>query len=132
MSITAVSPAESGTVHVTVSTPGGASATSAADEFSYVPLPTVTNVAPGEGPEAGGTTVTITGTNLGEATAVKFGSAGASGVKVNSPTSITAVSPVGTGTVPVTVSTPEKHEHNELGRRNQLCAASSGHPREPE
>ncbi len=105
-SIMAVAPAGTGTVDVTVSTPGGTSATSSADRFSYVPLPTVTSVSPNAGPTAGGTSVTITGTNLHEATQVKFGSADATGVKVNSATSITAVSPVGTGTVDVTVSTP--------------------------
>ena len=39
-SITATSPAGSaGTVDVTVTTPGGASATSAADQFTYIPPP---------------------------------------------------------------------------------------------
>jgi hypothetical protein len=37
-SLTATSPKGSGTVHVTVTTAGGTSATSAADEFTYVPL----------------------------------------------------------------------------------------------
>ena len=37
--VTATSPAGSGTVHVTVSTPGGQSATSAADEYTYIPAP---------------------------------------------------------------------------------------------
>ena len=103
-SITAFAPAGSGTVHVTVSTPGGMSAAGEANEFSYVPLPTVTKVSPTKGPEAGGTSVTITGTNLSEATAVRFGSASATGVTVNSATSITAVSPTAAGTVDVTVS----------------------------
>jgi phosphodiesterase/alkaline phosphatase D-like protein len=103
--ITALAPAGSGTVHVTVSTPGGTSATSGADEFRYVPPPTVTGVSPNAGPTAGGSTVTITGTSLGKATAVKFGTTAATGVKVNSPTSITAVSPAGSGTVDVRVST---------------------------
>ena len=40
--VTATSPAGSGTVDVTVSTPGGTSATSAADEYTYIPAPTVT------------------------------------------------------------------------------------------
>ena len=71
--VTATSPAGSGTVHVTVSTPGGTSATSAADEYTYIPAPTVTKVSPTSGPAAGGTTVTITGTNLTGASEVKFG-----------------------------------------------------------
>jgi hypothetical protein len=104
-SITAVSPAGTGTVDVTVSTPSGTSATGAADQFSYLP-PTVTKLKPNKGPEAGGTTVTITGTNFSGATTVKFGSISATSFTVNSATSIIAVSPAGTGMVDVTVSTP--------------------------
>ncbi len=103
-SITAVAPAGTGTVEVTVSAPGGESATSVADQFSYVPAPTVTEVSPNRGAEAGGTSVTITGTNLGEATSVKFGSSVAS-VTADSESSITALAPAGSGTVDVAVST---------------------------
>src|SRR4029077_971201 len=70
------------------------------------PVPTIANVNPGAGPAAGGTSVTITGTNLSGATAVKFGTANPASFTVNSDTSITAVSPSGTGTVDVTVTTP--------------------------
>ena len=71
--ITATSPPGSGTVDVTVTTPGGTSTTSAADQYTYIAAPTVTSVNPSAGPTAGGTTVTITGTNLTGATAVDFG-----------------------------------------------------------
>src|SRR5450631_3805837 len=75
ISITATSPAESaGTVDVTVTTPGGASATSSADKFTYVAAPTVTGVIPTRGPTAGGTSVTVSGTNLSGTTSVNFGS----------------------------------------------------------
>ena len=93
-------------MHVTVSTPGGTSATSAADEYTYIPAPTVTKVEPTSGPAAGGTTVTITGTNLTCASEVKFGSSKATALKAESPTQVTATSPAGSGTVDVTVSTP--------------------------
>jgi 6-phosphogluconolactonase (cycloisomerase 2 family) len=105
-SITAVSPAGAGTVDVTVSTAGGTSATSSADQFSYLPPPTVTSVVPGEGPQGGGTSVTITGTSFTAGSAVKFGTSNASSIKVNSATAITATSPPGSGTVDVTVATP--------------------------
>ena len=105
-SITAIAPAGTSTVDVIVTTSGGASATSSADRFSYVPAPTVTEVSPNKGPLAGGTSVTITGKHLNEATAVKFGSTAASSVTADSETSVTAVAPAGTGTVNVTVSTP--------------------------
>ena len=56
-----------------MTTPGGTSAPSSADQFSYVSAPTVTGINPNTGPPAGGTSVTITGTNLNGATAVRFG-----------------------------------------------------------
>ena len=70
-----------------------------------IPVPTVTEVAPNEGPEAGGTSVTITGTHFNEVTAVKFGATNATSYKVESRTSIKATAPAGTGTVDVTVTT---------------------------
>jgi heme-binding NEAT domain protein len=108
-SCTATSPAGTGTVDVTVTTPAGTSATSAADKFTYnpapPPAPVVTKISPTSGPAAGGTVVTITGTNLSGATAVRFGTAAATGVTCTA-TSCTATSPAGTGTVDVTVTTP--------------------------
>jgi hypothetical protein len=106
-SITATSPAGTGTQHVTVTTPGGMSPLSSADEFTYLPIPTVTKVEPKSGPLGGGTSVTITGTGFVEgATGVKFGSTSATNIKVVSAASITATSPLGLGTVDVTVTTP--------------------------
>jgi hypothetical protein len=69
--------------------------------------PAVSSLSPNEGPEAGGTSVQISGSGFSGATAVKFGSASATSFKVNSPESITAVSPAGTGTVHVTVTTAD-------------------------
>jgi hypothetical protein len=72
-----------------------------------VPSPSVTGISPTTGTTAGGTTVTISGTNFTGATAVNFGSLAATSFSVNSNgTSITAVSPAGVaGTVHVTVTT---------------------------
>ena len=77
--ITADSPAGTGTVDVTVTTPDGTSATSPADQFTYVvaAAPTVTGLSPTTGPAAGGTLVTITGTGFTGATAVDFGTTAA-------------------------------------------------------
>ncbi|MCE0539506.1 IPT/TIG domain-containing protein [Kineosporia rhizophila] len=110
-SITVTAPAGSaGTVDVAVTTAGGTSANTSADNFTYVTQPTVTNVAPSSGPSAGGTSVTITGTGfagLTGAAAVKFGNANATSYTVNSPTSITAIAPAGTaGTIDITVTNP--------------------------
>ena len=107
-SVSAISPSgTAGTVHVTVTTAGGTSATNAADDFTYSPTaPAVTAVSPGAGPTAGGTSVTISGTNLSGTIAVDFGSTLATGVTVHSDSSVSAVSPPGTaGTVHVTVTT---------------------------
>ena len=66
--------------------------------------PTVSKVAPSHGRAEGGKAVKITGTGFSGVTRVKFGSADATNVTVNSPTSLTATSPAGiNGTVDVTV-----------------------------
>ncbi|WP_167468688.1 putative Ig domain-containing protein [Janthinobacterium lividum] len=104
--ITATSPSGSaGTVNVTVTATGGTSATGAANQFTYIPAPTVTSISPTAGPAAGGTSVTITGTGFTGATAVTFGATAATGFTVNSATQITATAPAGTGTVDVRVTT---------------------------
>ena len=105
-SITATSPARAaGAVNVTVTTSGGTSATSAADQYTYVAAPTVSSVSPNAGPSSGGTAVTLTGTNFSGTTAVTFGATAATGFTVNSATQITATAPAGTGTVDVRVTT---------------------------
>ena len=67
--------------------------------------PTITNVSPAAGAITGGTTVTITGTNLTGITTVKFGGTNATSFILGSNTSLTAVSPAGSsGTVDITVA----------------------------
>ena len=69
--------------------------------------PTVTTVAPAAGPAAGGQSVTITGTNLTGATAVRFGGTAATAFTVDSATQITATTPAhAAGAVAVAVTTP--------------------------
>ncbi len=70
------------------------------------PIPTVTAVNPNLGPTSGANTVTITGSELAGATAVRFGATPASAFTVESATSITATVPAGSATVDVTVATP--------------------------
>jgi alpha-tubulin suppressor-like RCC1 family protein len=106
-SITAVSPAGTGVVDVTVSAPAGTSPKVTADRFTYLTRPTVTKLAPKTGPAGGGTIVTITGKELAGVTAVDFGSSAAKDVTVKSATSISAEAPPGkAGTAYVTVTTP--------------------------
>jgi len=103
--LTAVAPAGTGSVYVTVTTPAGTSAPSTAARYTYVKAPTVTKLSPISGPNGQETKVTITGTGLLGATAVSFGGAKAS-FTVSSETSITATSPPGAvGVVDVTVTT---------------------------
>ncbi|WP_040871434.1 IPT/TIG domain-containing protein, partial [Nocardia exalbida] len=91
--ITAVAPAGTGTVQVTVTTAGG---TSNGVAYTYVPVPTLATVVPSSGPVTGGTTVVLTGTGFTGATAVNFGATPATSFTVNSSTQITAVAPAGT------------------------------------
>ena len=68
--------------------------------------PAITGLSPARGTEVGGTEVQISGSGFSDATEVRFGSLPAAEFSATSPTSITAVSPPGTGTVGVTVTTP--------------------------
>jgi hypothetical protein len=104
--IVAVSPPGSGVVHVTVTTPLGQSAPSAADLFTYQAPPNVTRVQPNTGPSAGGTPVTISGSAFNGASEVKFGATPAASFTVESANTIKAISPAhAAGTVDVTVKT---------------------------
>ena len=71
------------------------------------PTPTIASISPDFGPVAGGTTVTITGTDLASASAVKFGTVPAASFKAESETKITAVAPPSAtvGAVDVTATT---------------------------
>lgn len=68
--------------------------------------PTVSALAPDTGPDGGGTSVTITGTNFIGASAVKFGPSEAESFTVDSETTISAISPPGAGPADVTVTGP--------------------------
>ncbi len=61
-----------------------------------VPVPSVTSVLPNSGPVAGGSTVTIVGTNLSNPTKVMFGNKPAKSFASISSGGITAVAPAGT------------------------------------
>jgi uncharacterized repeat protein (TIGR02543 family) len=103
--ITAVAPGGSaGQIDITV-TSGTTSATNAADKFTYFALPTVTGLGTTVGLRTGGTSVSIIGTNFTSASTVMFGSTAAASVTYNSGTSLTAVSPAGTGAADVVVTT---------------------------
>jgi alpha-tubulin suppressor-like RCC1 family protein len=95
-SITATTPAGSGTVNITVTTPAGVSPISAADRYTYQPPPSVIKLVAKTGPATGGTVVTITGTQFTGTTKVTFGGVAAASYTINSATSITALAPAAT------------------------------------
>ena len=76
-----------------------------ANGFTYNAPPTVTSVSPNNGPAAGGTAVTITGTNFAAGATVTFGVTAATNVVVVDAAHITATTPAGSvGAVTVTVT----------------------------
>jgi alpha-tubulin suppressor-like RCC1 family protein len=105
-SITATTPAGTGTVDVTVATPAGTSLINPADHYTYQSPPAVAKLSVKSGPATGGTSVTITGSQFTGATKVSFGGVEATSFTVNSATSISAVAPaaVTAGTADVVVT----------------------------
>ncbi|ULH18157.1 IPT/TIG domain-containing protein (plasmid) [Deinococcus sp. KNUC1210] len=75
-------------------------------EGDDVRTPTVTGITPNQGAVAGGTSVTVSGSNFASGVTVKFGGMAATNVVINSATNLTAVSPpsAAAGTVDVVVS----------------------------
>ena len=100
-------PTVTGTFPITLTAHNGILG-NATQSFSLVvvtPAPVVTGVSPAAGPDAGGTSVVISGTSLSGASAVDFGSTPAT-ITADSATSVTATAPAGSGSVDVTVTTP--------------------------
>lgn len=94
---------------------GGPGAKAAADRLGFsettpdgtAPVaPTVTDLDPVTGPEAGGTVVTIMGTGFVSGATAKFGTVDAANVSIDSANIMYVTAPAGTGTVPVSVTTP--------------------------
>ncbi len=105
-SIKAISPpGAEGAVELKVENGAGASAE--VNTFTFTDKPAVVGVTPSIGTEAGGTVVTIAGSEFLAGASVDFGTSPASNVTVNSAESITATSPPGTDTMDVTVTTAD-------------------------
>jgi hypothetical protein len=105
--ITAVAPAGSGTVAVSVKI--GDTSVAKQDAYTYLTAPSVTAITPSIGAIAGGTTVTITGTNLKAISKVEFGVNPGTSVVINAAgTSLTVVTParIAVGLVNVTLTGP--------------------------
>jgi hypothetical protein len=103
----ALAPTASGDRHATLAITDALGSTTNVG-LDYLIQPSVTSVSPTTGPPAGGTTVTIHGTQFTDVSAVHFGSDSAS-YTIDSPTQITATAPAGSvkTAVDVTVTTPD-------------------------
>lgn len=93
--------------------------------------PTVSGVSPAGGAAAGGTPVTITGTGFYPGSTVAFGGTAAGSVKYVSPYELTAVSPAGSGTVDVTVSTGQGTSAVSAGDQFAYAASPVASPPPP-
>ena len=88
-------------------TDGSSATTASLYEITKGPLhgaPTVTGVTPSKGPLAGGTKVTITGSNFTTVTSVKFGAKTVTSITSRTPTKLTVTDPTSSTAGPVTVS----------------------------
>lgn len=102
--ITAIAPPHAvGPVDVIVTHPRGDTAPA---DFTYVAATSITGVSPASGPEAGGTSVVISGTSLTGATAVLVDGLPTTSFTVDSDAQITAIVPAGSGLVDVSVVAP--------------------------
>ncbi len=80
-----------------------------------IPAASVSGITPSIGPTTGGTTVTITGMNFRTGIVVRFGTQPATGVTLESSTTLTAVAPPQTspGPVSVTVQNPAEAQSRD-------------------
>jgi hypothetical protein len=120
--IVANDPNGTGIVNVTVTTPEGVSPITPADQFTYTGLaPQVETLSPRKVPAAGGTTVSIGGRWLLNATAVEFGSVPGT-ILSTSTKGISAVVPPGTvAKVEITVTTPYGVSGVHLCSDGEVC-----------
>lgn len=103
--------------------------------YPFSPAPTVSTVDPSSGPSAGGTPVTVTGTNFVDGATVTFGGVSAANVVWVSSTEITCETPAGTPSAAVTVRvTNPDTQYAELSSAFTYDAAPSvpaGEGRDP-
>ena len=106
--LTVVSPSQvPGVYPIQVTTPAGKSPAVPADKFTAIG-PVITSLSPTSGLEAGGTSVTITGSGFTGATKVVFGTVVQKTLTVVNDTTITVASPAqAPGTVALRVTTPD-------------------------
>lgn len=99
----------SGPVNIVVTNPGGQSGTlTNGYVYAAAPGPSVSGITPISGPTAGGTAVTINGSNFVSGATVTIGGTAATAVTVSNSTTITATTPAhAAGAVSVVVTNPD-------------------------
>src|ERR1019366_8430955 len=103
--LSAVAPAGTGTVAITVTVRGDSPTTSSSNRFSYRKVPTVRSVRPNSGTAAGRTTVLVQGTGFGPDARVLVGTRPARVVEVKNLDALYAIIPAGFGMQSVRVVT---------------------------
>lgn len=121
--VQAVTPAHSGgSVDVTVTNPGGATATLAGG-FTFIAPPEVSSISPTSGPTAGGTLLVITGNNFQSGATVLVGATAGTGIVVNSATQIQVVTPAhSAGVVNIVVRNPDAQSSTLAGAFTYVAA----------
>jgi hypothetical protein len=105
--LTVTAPPGTGTVVVTVTTPGGSSSSDQGNPYYiYVPVPQITSLTPNQGPASGETGVHISGSNLTFADQVLFGTSPATFAAFSDDVLLATSPPGSAGTVAVTVHSP--------------------------
>jgi hypothetical protein len=99
----------SGPVNIVITNPGGQSVTvTNGYVYAAAPGPIVSGITPNSGLAAGGTSVTINGSNFVSGATVTIGGTAATGVSVSNSTTITATTPAhAAGAVNVVVTNPD-------------------------
>ncbi len=97
-----------GTYSVVLTNPDGETAT-LSNSFQSLAAPTLASVSPVGGVEAGGTSITVTGTNfsnLGAGPSITVGGSPCSSIVYNSATSVTCTTPAGTALADIVLTNP--------------------------
>ena len=129
----ATTPAKAaGGYSVVVRNPSGQTANTPVG-FTYTSTPTtsptLTSVSPTSGPTAGGTTITLTGTNFVSGATVRVGGVAATAVTWVSSTRVTARTPAGTaGAKDVRITNPNGTYANRTGAFTYTTSTTTGAP----
>ena len=91
---------------VTVAVTNGSGTRSLSTSFTFHDPPTLSSLTPTSGTTAGGTSVTLTGTNLSGTSAVTFGGTAATVISASSTTTVVSTPAHSAGLVDVVVTTP--------------------------